>query len=456
MKATHNVDLSSSSQARRALLIASVLSFLGSALGLSAIMKGQVSGGEAAIVITGGVFGLVSLVELLAHRQLSVQKFASVTTVFYTLYLCSGIVCSLLRDGNHENLYVYLVWCFTLVVFNKLVNVPSVGRFLAKLILLAPLILLGCLFSRVLAFFPIGAVYTLVAFCISYLCFGLMLEAVTQYREAYIVERETAKSLRIQTKVMEAAHNKLREQSELLDKAQDAIFVQDMESRILYWNQGAERLFGWTGAEVMGLHAGDVFQASAQEMRHAFSSVAQHSEWVGELSKKHKDGSDLIVESHCTLVRTGDQPPHSILVINTDITERKGAEARIHNLAFHDVLTGLPNRALLRERLEKALLATNALQNFGALLLIDLDDFKTLNDTSGHDVGDCLLQEVATRLKSSIRSSDTAARLGGGRICCDVAESEQRSRDGYWRSQIHRREHRACPPAALFLAAPGI
>jgi PAS domain S-box-containing protein len=245
-----------------------------------------------------------------------------------------------------------------------------------------------------------GAAYIVVAFCISYLCFGLMLDAVTRYREAYIVERERAKSLRIESEVLESisdcfisldrefrlvylndaacsefaiepgaalnhtipgvipgffsesmlaklrvtsdessatafeaqnakglwyemrcfpqrermsiyfrnitesvlsrhqlevAHNRLREQSELLDKAQDAIFVQDMESRILYWNQGAERLFGWTAAEVMGLCVGDVFQASALDVRRAFLSVVQHGEWVGELSKKDKDGSDLIV-----------------------------------------------------------------------------------------------------------------------------------------------------------------
>jgi diguanylate cyclase (GGDEF)-like protein/PAS domain S-box-containing protein len=212
---------------------------------------------------------------------------------------------------------------------------------------------------------------------------------------------------------LEVAHNRLREQSELLDKAQDAIFVQDMESRILYWNQGADRLFGWTAAEVMGLRVGDVFQASALDVRRAFSSVVQQGEWVGELAKKHKDGSDLIVESRCTLVRTGDKTPHSILAINTDITDRKATDARIHNLAFHDVLTGLPNRALLRERLEKALAIAHDLEYCGALLLIDLDDFKTLNDTSGHDVGDCLLREVATRLQSCIRASDTAARLGG-------------------------------------------
>jgi PAS domain S-box-containing protein len=194
---------------------------------------------------------------------------------------------------------------------------------------------------------------------------------------------------------LEAAHERMSEQSELLDKAQDAIFVQDMESRILYWNQGAERVFGWTSAEVLGQRVADVFRTAAPEVRQAFSSVLQQGEWTGELAKKHKDGRKLIVASRCTLVRSSDGTPHSILAINTDITDRKAADARIYNLAFHDVLTGLPNRALLRERLEKALVTSARGESWGALLLIDLDDFKTLNDTSGHDVGDRLLQEVA-------------------------------------------------------------
>jgi diguanylate cyclase (GGDEF)-like protein len=112
-------------------------------------------------------------------------------------------------------------------------------------------------------------------------------------------------------------------------------------------------------------------------------------------------------------VRDADGQPRSILVTNTDITDRKAADVRIHNLAFHDVLTGLPNRLLLRERLEMALANMPDMQSRGALLLIDLDDFKTLNDTSGHDVGDSLLKDVALRLSSCIRVCDTAARLGG-------------------------------------------
>ncbi|MGA2852054.1 MAG: EAL domain-containing protein [Terracidiphilus sp.] len=518
MHRINDVDTSSSSQARSALLTAAILSSAGSGIGVSAIATGAVSGPETVLVVAGGIYGVATMAGLLAWRRLSVQKMAAVSVTFYTAYLCAGILVAVLGSGNHENLFVYLAWFFTLLVFNKLVNVPSVGRFLSRFILAAPLVVVCCLFQKLMVLFAIQAVYVVAGVCVGYLCFGLMLDAVTAYRETFIVERERAESLKIQSEVLEsisdcfisldsqfrlvylndaactefaverqaalhctilevapgffcesmlaglraasdqssatafeaqngknvwyeircfprrgrlsiyfrnitesvlsrqqleAAHDRLREQSELLDKAQDAIFVQDMESRILYWNQGAERVFGWRAEEVMGLPVGKVFQTSAIEVRHAFLSVVEQGEWTGELAKKHRDGRDLIVASRCTLVRSSDGSPHSILAINTDVTDQKAADERIYNLAFHDVLTGLPNRALLRELLEKALVVSERGENWGALLLIDLDDFKTLNDTSGHDVGDRLLQEVARRLSACIHGRGTAARLGG-------------------------------------------
>jgi len=156
-----------------------------------------------------------------------------------------------------------------------------------------------------------------------------------------------------------------------------------------------------------------LFHSSLADVREAFDIVVRLGEWHGELIKKDKYGKTLIVESRCTLVRNEAGEPHSILVINTDITERKAAEARIYKLAFHDALTGLGNRALLRERLERILGEPRERQRPGALLLIDLDDFKTLNDSSGHDMGDLLLKEVACRLMGCVRMGDSVARFGG-------------------------------------------
>jgi diguanylate cyclase (GGDEF)-like protein/PAS domain S-box-containing protein len=212
---------------------------------------------------------------------------------------------------------------------------------------------------------------------------------------------------------VEEAQRSMRQQAELLDKAQDAIFVQDMDERLIYWNKSAERLYGWTAEEVMGRRLGDIFHDTLTDTNQTIACVLRTGEWGGELSHIHRNGNILVVESHWTLVRGEDGEPRSILSINTDITNRKAAEAKIHHLAFYDVLTELPNRSLLQERLEKALEITAQRGGMGALFFIDLDDFKTLNDTLGHDIGDLLLQQVAHRLRSCVRSWDTVARLGG-------------------------------------------
>ena len=116
------------------------------------------------------------------------------------------------------------------------------------------------------------------------------------------------------------------------------------------------------------------------------------------------------------------------LVVLYDITERKAAEEAIKNLAFYDPLTGLPNRRLLLDRLKKAMASSTRSERHGALLFIDLDNFKTLNDTRGHDIGDLLLQQVAQRLTSCVREGDTVARLGGDEFVLmleDLSEDSQ-------------------------------
>ena len=205
----------------------------------------------------------------------------------------------------------------------------------------------------------------------------------------------------------------LSERSELLDNAQDAIFVLDMGARILYWNKGAERMFGWTQNELIGREVGDVFPEGRELMRQALVQVGEEGRWSGEVVKRDKFGSELTVASRCTLVGNSGARPRSIFVINTDVTEQKVSRARIHRLAYYDEVTGLPNRVLLRERLQNALQTSRITGQTGALLFIDMDDFKTLNDTAGHDVGDMLLEQIAGRLTSAVRSNDCVARLGG-------------------------------------------
>jgi diguanylate cyclase (GGDEF)-like protein/PAS domain S-box-containing protein len=518
MRELASVDRNSKALARNAILTTATIALCGSGLGVFACLRGLISGEQTILILSGGVFGLGVLLSQFFHRWITAQTVATASTIFYATYLCAGMVFAIYTEPDHRSLFVYIVWFFPLLVFNKLVNSPAVGRVLAKVISIAPLMVIAGLFLSGKTFSSITLVVTAAA-CLSFACFATMLNAVTRYREAYIVELERAESQRTESEVLEsisdcfvsldsefrlvymndaacaefaversaalnrtiseavthfcshsmtvrlsaalaqgsasvfeahceeqgkwyemrcfpqagrmslffrnitesvlsrnkleAAHNRVREQSELLDKAQDAIFVQDLESRVLYWNKGAERLFGWSADEVMGRRVGDVFFQTIGDVENAFNSTTKLGEWTGEMPKRHKDGRLLIVESRTTLVRDDEGNPTSILAINTDITERKAADSRIHHLAFHDALTGLPNRVLLRERLESALAANVKEKHPGALLLIDLDDFKTLNDTVGHDIGDLLLQAVGSRLTSCVRKVDTVARLGG-------------------------------------------
>lgn len=209
------------------------------------------------------------------------------------------------------------------------------------------------------------------------------------------------------------ANNRIHEQASLLDKTRDVIVVRDMNNKITFWNKAAESLYGWTSLEALNQPIQQLLKPDLTVFNNASKELMEHDEWAGEVTEYHKDGSTLVIESHCTLVRDHEERPKSIFTVKSDITARKLAENKILEMAFYDSLTKLPNRRLLVDRLEKALISSVRSKSFGALMFIDLDNFKTLNDTLGHDKGDMLLQEVATRLKSCVRDEDTVARLGG-------------------------------------------
>ncbi|WP_298209511.1 EAL domain-containing protein [Acidovorax sp.] len=209
------------------------------------------------------------------------------------------------------------------------------------------------------------------------------------------------------------ADARIRHQASLLDKAQDAILVRDLNHRVIYWNKSAERLYGWSQLQALGQSIETLLYDDPTHFRHATEAVLTHDEWTGEIVQRHQNGSSIEVEGRWTLVRGDDGQPQSVLAINTDIRQRKASEREIQRLAFYDALTGLPNRMLLMDRVHQALASAQRRHQGGALLFIDLDNFKTLNDTLGHDQGDLLLQQVAQRLNTCVRSVDTVARLGG-------------------------------------------
>ena len=227
--------------------------------------------------------------------------------------------------------------------------------------------------------------------------------------------------------VLHRADQLALEQAALLDKARDAIFVIDMGSRITYWNKGAERLYGWEAQEALGQRMADLLCDDHAAYSEAYKTSLHEGEWVGELHQHRRDGTSLHADTRWTLVAAdpGAGVPQKILVISTDISERKSNEARIHRLAYFDALTELPNRASLLDHLRRALLGSARSHKVGALMFLDLDNFKTLNDTHGHAAGDMLLQAVARRLEHSVREADMVARLGGDEFVILVPPEEE-------------------------------
>jgi diguanylate cyclase (GGDEF)-like protein/PAS domain S-box-containing protein len=211
----------------------------------------------------------------------------------------------------------------------------------------------------------------------------------------------------------QVANARIMEQASLLDKAKDAIVVHDASNRITFWNKGAERLYGLPADKVLGTPIGAVVYDDAAHYDEICASLAASDEWQGEVTRRRADGSELTLEINSTLMRDSFGQPGSVLSIITDITRRKAAEYEVAKLAFHDRLTGLPNRHYLEKQLHQFLDGGAAAGNEGALLWIDLDRLKSLNDTRGHDMGDLLLRHTSERILASIGNGNIAARFGG-------------------------------------------
>lgn len=198
-------------------------------------------------------------------------------------------------------------------------------------------------------------------------------------------------------------------------ESQEGMFVTDANWLILRTNQSFNQITGFHADEIVGLPPRFLSEQFKQDSNYVamLNSIAERGAWQGEVADQRKNGSAFPAWVNISSVTDeAGVITHYVGTFN-DITLRKTAEDEIRNLAFYDPLTQLPNRRLLMDRLEQALASGNRHQRKGALLFIDLDNFKTLNDTLGHDHGDLLLRQVAERLSLCTREGDTVARLGG-------------------------------------------
>jgi diguanylate cyclase (GGDEF)-like protein/PAS domain S-box-containing protein len=187
--------------------------------------------------------------------------------------------------------------------------------------------------------------------------------------------------------------------------------VLDGQGQIRLANNAVLRMFGfskdksWAGKTLGGLLDSDSLDEKIRTVLHSRTNCTDFG------FERSYDGGDHSYLADISLAQMGDE--QVVLFMVQDVTLRRQSEEEIHRLAFYDPLTQLPNRRLLHERLIQSMSISARSGKYGALMFIDLDNFKTLNDTQGHDVGDLLLQEVARRLTRNVREGDTVARLGG-------------------------------------------
>ena len=219
--------------------------------------------------------------------------------------------------------------------------------------------------------------------------------------------------------VRDITHRK-KSEAELLIAAvafesQEILMITDADGVILRVNRAFTENTGYTAEEVVGQNP-RIFKSGRHDAdfyREMWDAIKITGKWQGEVWDKRKNGEFYPKWLSISAVKNSDGIVTHYVASHVDITERKEAEEEIQSLAFYDPLTKLPNRRLLMDRLQHAISSGARSGRKGALLFIDLDHFKTLNDTLGHDIGDLLLLQVAERLSSCVREGDTVARLGG-------------------------------------------
>lgn len=195
----------------------------------------------------------------------------------------------------------------------------------------------------------------------------------------------------------------------------EALPLGEPQPTIVFVNDAFELHTGYARNEVIGKTHRMLLGPSPQtkELRRIITTMNEHRQVRSELRIFRKNGSWFWVELEMVMMSTPYGAMAHWVIVGRDITQRKASEAEIHHLAFYDPLTALPNRLLLLERLDAVLTKGARGQHQGALMFIDVDNFKVLNDTLGHHKGDLLLQKIAVRLLACIRKNDTVARLGG-------------------------------------------
>lgn len=200
-----------------------------------------------------------------------------------------------------------------------------------------------------------------------------------------------------------------------MNHASNAMFIADREGRIVWLNDALSHISGYAANEILG-KTPHLFNSATHPPAFwaaMWMTILSGSPWRGEVVNRRKSGEHYTVaQSISPLLDERGQVAH-FLVVQQDISEKRRLEEQIHFMAYHDALTGLPNRMLFQDRLQQEIISATRCKTQFAVMFLDLDGFKEINDGLGHSAGDRLLQTVAERLRRTVRKGDTVARLGG-------------------------------------------
>lgn len=226
---------------------------------------------------------------------------------------------------------------------------------------------------------------------------------------------------------LEKANQKLRQAAAVFEHTNDAIIITDADEKIIAVNKAFSRVTGYTAEEVIGKNP-RLLKSERHDKefyRDLWHSIERTGAWQGEIWDRRKSGEVFPAWQSIVAVKDQSGKITDYISVFSDITTIKEAEKKLISLAYHDALTGLPNRLLFNDRMAQSLARAKRDRRRVALLLLDLDRFKLINDTLGHTAGDALLQIVAARLSGAIREEDTVARLGGDEFAIILSRIEK-------------------------------
>ncbi|WP_051938227.1 PAS domain S-box protein [Ferriphaselus sp. R-1] len=237
-------------------------------------------------------------------------------------------------------------------------------------------------------------------------------------RKMAVYQADLEEQVRLRTQALHELQGKeqtVRELAQAIEQSPESIAITDLDANLQYVNEAFVRNTGYSREEVIGknpriLHSG---KTSKDNYDALWRSLTAGQTWQGEFVNLRKDGSEYIEHAIISPLRQPDGRITHYVAVKEDVTEKKRAQAEIHRLAYYDALTGLPNRALLLERMMQTLATTRRAGHHSALIVLNIDRFKNVNDAGGPPMGDALLCAVGERLQHVLREGDVLARTAG-------------------------------------------